>query len=53
VWAIVTDRLRARLHDDANGPSTRTTLEAVAAHELDPYAAADALLDGLGRPDPG
>ena len=36
-----------------NDASTRTTLEAVAAHELDPYTAADALLDGLGRPDPG
>ncbi len=53
VWAIVTDRLRSRLHDEANDASTRTTLEAVAAHELDPYTAADALLDGLGRPDPG
>ena len=52
VWAIVTDRLRERLHDEANHDRTRATLEAVAAHELDPYAAADALLAGLGRPNP-
>lgn len=53
VWAIVTDRLRGRLHDESNLAATQATLEAVAAHELDPYAAADALLAGLGRHDPG
>jgi LAO/AO transport system kinase len=53
VWAIVTDRLRGRLHDEPNRASTESTLEAVAAHELDPYSAADALLDGLRRSDPG
>ena len=52
VWAIVTDRLRARLHDDANRGRTAATLEAVASHELDPYAAADVLLAGLADPDP-
>ncbi|MEX1170313.1 MAG: methylmalonyl Co-A mutase-associated GTPase MeaB [Chloroflexota bacterium] len=52
VWAIVTDRLRERLHDQANRARTQATLEAVAAHELDPYAAADALLGGLGAHDP-
>jgi LAO/AO transport system kinase len=52
VWAIVTDRLRERLHDEANHDRTGATLEAVAAHQLDPYAAADALLAGLGRPNP-
>jgi LAO/AO transport system kinase len=51
VWAIVTDRLRERLHDPAHDARTQATLEAVAAHELDPYAAADALLAGLGRRD--
>jgi LAO/AO transport system kinase len=53
VWAIVTDRLRERLHDASNRAHTRSTLESVAAHELDPYAAADRLLAGLGRHDPG
>ena len=53
VWAIVADRLRAQLHEEANRASTESTLEAVAAHELDPYSAADALLEGLRRSDPG
>ena len=53
VWAIVTDRLRGELHDEPNRKATEATLEAVAAHELDPYTAADALLDGLRRSDPG
>ncbi|HET9435685.1 MAG TPA: methylmalonyl Co-A mutase-associated GTPase MeaB [Candidatus Limnocylindrales bacterium] len=44
VWAIVGERLRGRLHDAANEGRTRDTLEAVAAHRLDPYAAADELL---------
>ena len=48
VWAIVADRLQARLLGLAG---TRETLAAVAAHELDPYAAADALVEGLARPD--
>jgi len=47
VWAIVADRLRGRLHDPALEASTRATLDAVAAHRLDPYAAADALLERL------
>jgi LAO/AO transport system kinase len=44
VWAIVGDRLRDRLRDGAHRGLTGKTLEAVAAHELDPYAAADRLL---------
>jgi LAO/AO transport system kinase len=52
VWAIVTDRLRERLHDETSDPRTKATLEAVAVHELDPYAAADALLAGLGLHEP-
>jgi LAO/AO transport system kinase len=47
VWAIVADRLRARLHDDAHAPTTSATLDAVADHRLDPYAAADQLLSEL------
>ena len=51
VWAIVADRLRAELHDGSNRAATEATLSAVAAHELDPYAAADTLLGGLRRRD--
>jgi LAO/AO transport system kinase len=53
VWAIVADRLRERLHDADRTASTTETLSAVADHDLDPYAAADRLLEGLaGERDP-
>ncbi|HEY8439002.1 MAG TPA: methylmalonyl Co-A mutase-associated GTPase MeaB [Candidatus Limnocylindrales bacterium] len=51
VWAIVADRLRARLHGGAVHESTTETLSEVAAHRLDPYAAADVLLARLGSDD--
>jgi LAO/AO transport system kinase len=44
VWAIVTDRLRDRLHDGVHTAATAATLDEVANHRLDPYAAADRLL---------
>ncbi|MFL5675941.1 MAG: methylmalonyl Co-A mutase-associated GTPase MeaB, partial [Chloroflexota bacterium] len=44
VWAIVAERLRARLHDPAHAVATAALLDEVAAHRLDPYAAADRLL---------
>jgi LAO/AO transport system kinase len=47
VWAILSDRLRTRLHDAGNAEATATTLDEVAEHRLDPYAAADALLATL------
>jgi len=47
VWAIFSDRLRARLHEDRLAASTTSTLSAVAEHRLDPYAAADELLERL------
>jgi len=55
VWVIVTDRLRDRLREPALAASTRETLAGVAAHRLDPFAAADELLGRLnggsaGRP---
>ena len=55
VWAIVTDRLRDVLREPALAASTRKTLARVAAHRLDPFAAADELLGRLnagsaGRP---
>jgi len=47
VWAILADRLRASLQAQSRRASTAETLEAVAEHRLDPYAAADRLLHSL------
>jgi len=50
VWAIVTDRLRARLNDQARRPATEAILDEVAGHKLDPYSAADRLLNEVAEP---
>ena len=47
VWAILADRLRADLHEPANRTETEATIREVAAHRLDPFAAADRLLAQL------
>ena len=47
VWAILGDRIRDRLATEREA-ATRSTLAAVAAHELDPFTAADRLLASLG-----
>jgi LAO/AO transport system kinase len=47
VWSIVADRLRDRLAGPSLAAMTSETLGAVAAHTLDPYAAADVLLRHL------
>jgi len=47
VWAIVTDRLRERLHDATHENATAATLDDVADHRLDPYGAADRLLASI------
>ena len=44
VWAIVGDRLRARLLAEGDGTGTRELLAAVAEHRLDPFSAADELI---------
>jgi len=49
VWAIVADRLRERLHDTNHAAATEAMLADVAEHRLDPYAAADRLLDETTR----
>jgi LAO/AO transport system kinase len=49
VWAIVAERLRGRLHGGAVAAATDRTLGEVAAHRLDPYAAADRLLASLAE----
>ena len=47
VWSIVTDRLRERLHEEANRTATLEILDGVADHRLDPYSAADELIARL------
>ena len=47
VWAILADRLRADLHAPSRRKATDRTIRAVAAHELDPFTAADELLSTL------
>ena len=49
VWAILADRLRESLHDEDRRALSRETLAAVADYRLDPYAAADRLLESLAR----
>jgi LAO/AO transport system kinase len=51
VTGILIDRARASLRSADRRATTEATLRAVAAHELDPYAAADLLLGG--EPGPG
>ena len=51
VWAIVADRLRDRLHEARLRDDTQRTLAEVAAHRLDPYTAADTLLESLAVDD--
>ncbi|HEU5202693.1 MAG TPA: methylmalonyl Co-A mutase-associated GTPase MeaB [Candidatus Limnocylindrales bacterium] len=48
VWAILSDRLRDALREPRHAEATRATLVDVAEHRLDPYAAADRLLETLG-----
>jgi LAO/AO transport system kinase len=47
VWAILADRLRARLHEDGHAGATTAIIRQVAEHQLDPFAAADKLLATL------
>lgn len=51
VRAILEDRLWDRLRDPGRATATASTIDAVAAHALDPYAAADALLAALRASD--
>jgi LAO/AO transport system kinase len=51
VWAIVGDRLRARLLSAANRESTGGILDDVANHRTDPFEAADALVARLTDPE--
>jgi LAO/AO transport system kinase len=48
VRAILSDRLRDALREVPHDDAARATLNEVAEHRLDPYAAADRLLESLG-----
>ena len=45
IWAVLSGRLHDRARSIEAAPLAASLLEAVASHELDPYAAADQLLD--------
>ena len=45
VWAIVGERLRDRLGDATHSAATASLITEVAEHHMDPYSAADRLLD--------
>ncbi|MEO7118402.1 MAG: methylmalonyl Co-A mutase-associated GTPase MeaB [Candidatus Limnocylindrales bacterium] len=47
LFGILAERLRDRLHDAKHMPRTEQMLQRIAAHELDPYSAADELLTSL------
>ena len=47
VWAILADRLRDASRRPIGAAATEAAITAVADHELDPYAAADRLLERL------
>jgi len=49
VFAIVAQRLRTRLGDPSHAAETKALVGEVAAHRLDPYSAADRLLDEAER----
>ena len=51
VRAIVADRIADRLKSGPLAAESAATLRSVAAHELDPFAAADRLIAAIGRED--
>ena len=58
IWAVLSERLHERARSIEAAPIAAALLREVAAHELDPYAAADRLLDlmaggGSGAPSAG
>ncbi len=47
VRAVLVERLWERLRSPGVAPATDAAIDAVATHEIDPYAAADRLLAAL------
>jgi len=52
VRAVLVERLWERLRTPGIAPATNAAIDAVAAHEIDPYAAADRLLAALRTEEP-
>lgn len=52
VRAVIVERLWERLFAPGVAPATNAAIDAVAAHEIDPYAAADRLLAALNTEEP-
>ncbi|HUP54417.1 MAG TPA: methylmalonyl Co-A mutase-associated GTPase MeaB, partial [Methylomirabilota bacterium] len=52
VRAILTERLAERLADEGLAPLTASLVDEVAEHRVDPYTAADRLLEALLRRQP-
>ncbi len=52
IRGVLAERLSDRLRGDALAPLTGSIVDDVAAHRLDPYAAADRLLDAIAREGP-
>jgi LAO/AO transport system kinase len=53
LWGIVAQRVQERLSEPDNSGRRAAAVRAVAAHELDPFEAADRLLDLLARDGKG
>ncbi|MEP7159450.1 MAG: methylmalonyl Co-A mutase-associated GTPase MeaB [Chloroflexota bacterium] len=51
ISGILAQRVNAKLNEPGRAAARAETLRAVAAHELDPFTAADRLLAGLTSPD--
>ncbi len=49
VWSLVGERIRGRLVESASSAMTEQTIRAVADHDLDPFSAADRLIEALSR----
>jgi putative protein kinase ArgK-like GTPase of G3E family len=49
VRAILAERLAERLRDDGLAPLTESLVDEVAEHRVDPYTAADRLLEAILR----
>jgi LAO/AO transport system kinase len=53
LWGIVAQRVQERLREPAHASERAAAIRAVAAHDLDPFAAADRLLGLLARDTKG
>ena len=51
IRGVLADRLADRMRDAALAPLATSLVDEVAEHRLDPYAAADRLLDAIARQD--